>query len=289
MSKFHTKSNIHVTKISLKVKDMEKSIKFYKEVLGFKILEKKENKATLTTDNKRPLIELKADKNLIEKPKRRTGLYHIAILLPNNIQLGLLLKNIRDMEYPIAGGSNHGVSQAIYLEDINGNGIEICADSPDNLLGKERDRTNMTSLPLDYKKLIKDAEGLEWNGLPEDTIIGHIHLHVSDIEESKRFYKDGIGLNIVSEIRNSAVFLSSAGYHHHIAFNIWNGRGAKALPGDSVGMEYYTISFPNKWILDKTLISLDRLGYNILKKNNNIFTKDPSENLIKLDYFKEEN
>lgn len=285
MSKFHTRNNTHITEIKLKVKDIDKSIKFYTEILGFKILEDKENKAILTTDGDNPIIELISSEGLISKPKMRTGLYHIAILLSDRIQLGLFLKHLRNKEYPIIGGSNHGATEAIYLEDLDSNGIEIYADLPDTSWERKEDRIHRRTLPLDYERLIGDTEDLQWEGMPSDTIIGHIHLHVSNLEEAKIFYRDGIGLDIVSEMGNSAVFLSSANYHHHLAFNIWNGKGSEPLPENSVGMEYYTIGFPSEEILEERIRQLEDLDYNVFEENNNIFVKDPSNNLIKLKSF----
>lgn len=228
------------------------------------------------------MISLISSGDFIPKPSRRTGLYHLAILLPDSIQLGLLLKHIRDRAYSITGGSNHGVSEAIYLEDLDDNGIEIYADLPSNLWGKDKDKIDMVTLPLDYNTLIEKTGDLQWKGMPSNAIIGHIHLHVADLEESKEFYVDGMGLDLVMEMPNSAVFLSSAGYHHHIAFNIWNGKDAQPLPDNSVGMKYYVISFPNKETRDNIINNLESLGYGVFTENDNMFIKDPSDNVIKL-------
>lgn len=282
MYRFHTKENIYVTEIALKVQDITRAIGFYTNILGFKILEEKEEEVILTVDGSTPIIRLISSKDIIPKIPRRTGLYHFAILLPDNIQLGLFLKHIRDKAYPIIGGSNHGVSEAIYLEDPDDNGIEIYADLPSDLWRRNNDKIEMVTLPLDYNTLIEKTGDAQWKGMPSNAIIGHIHLHVADLEESKKFYIDGMGLDLVMEMPNSAVFLSSAGYHHHIAFNIWNGKGAEALPDNSVGMKYYTVKLPNEETRHDIVNNLENLGYNVFMESDNIFVKDPSNNLIKL-------
>lgn len=282
MSKFHSKENIHPYELVLKVGDMERAVYFYEELLGFKVISREEKEIVLTADGSSPIITLTQPENPIEKLPRRTGLYHFALLLPDNFQLGLFLKHLRKQSYPIIGASHHRVSEAVYLEDPDGNGIEVYADINSDHWKWVGESVDMTTLPLDINKLMDETEGYNWQGIPSNTIIGHIHLHVADLESAKCFYVEGIGLDIVAEIPGSAIFLSSGGYHHHIAFNIWNGRGAEALPENSVGMKYYTINFPDEIARANRLRELGSLGYNYFKENGDIFVKDPSSNLIRL-------
>lgn len=281
MSKFH-QDNIHPIGIVLKIMDLAQGKRFYTEVMGFKILEEDEGKVCLRVDGKNPMVTLVRPDNPISKSPRRTGLYHFAILLPDKLQLGLFLKHLRSLDYPIIGGSNHGVSQAIYLEDLDRNGIEVYADLDSRSWKRADGGIEMVSLPLDYDSLIKDTKDLEWTGMPNNTIMGHIHLHVADLEEAKSFYIDGLGMEVISEMANSAVFTSSAGYHHHIAFNIWSGKGAKPLESNSVGMDYYVLHFPNKTSLRTKVDKLNKMGYNLYESKGKIFAEDPSKNLILL-------
>lgn len=282
MSKFHTRDVMHPTEIVLKIEDINKSKEFYQEIMGFKILKDNGKEVILTTDSNTPIITLVQPNDVIPKLPRRTGLYHFAILLPDRIQLGLFLKHISAKGYPIIGGSNHGVSEAIYLEDPDNNGIEVYADTNVKTWKWEQDRINMTTLPLDYKGLIADTKDLKWQGIPEDTIMGHIHLHVADLNEAKRFYVDGLGFDLVMDMANSALFISSGGYHHHLGLNIWNGRGSRPLPENSVGMKYYNIRFPREEIRQDKINRLRELNYEVFEEEGEIFTKDPSDNLIKL-------
>lgn len=281
MSKYHKSPNIYVTEIVLKVEEINRSVEFYKSIIGLNILRQEGKEAILTADGTTPMVTLIQPKDVIPKLPRRTGIYHFAILLPNRIELGLFLKNMRDKEYPLIGGSNHGVSEAIYLEDPDRNGIEVYADTSEPNWNRDGDKINMVTEPLDYMGLLKAAEDKEWKGMPPETIIGHIHLHVADLDESLKFY-EALGFNLVQSMRNSAYFMSSGGYHHHIGFNIWNGRGADPLPENSAGMKYYTIKYPSEELLKEALKNLKSQNYEFKEKENSIFVYDPSHNLIQI-------
>lgn len=282
MSRFHNKNNIFANQIVLKVVDIEKSIKFYTEIMGFKILDRKEKEVNLTADGINPIITIVEPNNVIPKLPRRTGLYHFALLLPSRFHLGLFLKHLRDTEYPIIGGSHHGVSEAIYLEDPDENGIEVYRDIDSKEWKRDGNQVNMVTDPLDYKGIIEEAGEEKWNEIPKETIIGHIHLHVGDLDEAKRFYCNGLGFDLVMKMANSALFISSGGYHHHIGLNIWNGKNAPALPDNAAGMKYYTLVFPDIDTREDKINNLKSLGYSVIEEDNSIFTKDPSNNLIKI-------
>ncbi len=282
MFNFHDSESIHVKDIVLRVEDIDKAERFYREVMGFKLLDKKDEEVSLSADGKNMLIKLISPPGIVAKIPRRAGLYHFAILLPDPIYLGLLLKHFRDLGYPLVGGSNHGVSQALYLEDLDGNGIEVYADIDSKEWKWEENSIEMVTLPLDYKRLIEETGDRKWEAMPEGTLIGHIHLHVADIEEGKNFYLEGIGMDLVMEMKGSAAFTSSRGYHHHIAFNIWNGRGAKQLEDKAAGMEYYTIEYPSKETLNGAIERIKALGFEINHIDGEVFTKDPSGNRIRL-------
>lgn len=282
MSSFHEKPNKFINHIVLKVQDIDRSKEFYKEIMGFDILKENNMEVILTVDRSTPLITLIQLEDVIPKLPRKTGLYHFAILLPNRLDLGLLLKNIRDNKYPLVGGSNHGVSEAIYLQDPDDNGIEIYVDTETSTWDWEASHVNMTNRALDMKGLLDEAVDESWDGLSPNTIIGHIHLHVSDLIQSEKFYKEGLGYDLVSSIPNQALFFSSGGYHHHIAVNIWNGKGASPLAENSAGMKYYSIVFPNVKERQITIDNLNKLGYKVKEEKYEYFTEDPSGNKIKL-------
>lgn len=282
MVKFHSAPNIFVSQIHLKVQDIERALEFYQDIMGFKVLKNEGRLAVLSADGVTPLIIIEQPVDVIAKLPRRTGLYHFAILLPTRVSLGLFLKNIIKRKYPIVGGSNHGVSEAVYLQDPDDNGIEIYVDTDPATWNWKNKNVEMVNNPIDYEGIIAETGNLEWNGIPSETIIGHIHLHVADLNESKIFYMDGLGFDLMQEMQNTAVFTSTGGYHHHIGFNIWNGKGAKALPDNSVGMKYYSLILPNEDYRAKVIEKLATLGFTAIHIEDKIFVKDPSENLIEL-------
>lgn len=282
MKKFHKKPNIFVNELVLKVADIDRSIRFYTKIMGFSILKKNGKEAILTADGFKPIVTLIEPEDVVPKIPKRTGLYHFAVLLPSRYHLGLFLKNIQEQWYPIIGGSNHGVSEAIYLDDPDGNGIEIYRDVDTGQWSRSGDRIDMISDPLDYDQLIAEAGEDKWGNAPLNTIIGHIHLHVGDLDEAKKFYTEGLGFDLTMEAGTSAIFLSTGGYHHHIGLNVWNGRNVEPLPDNSVGMKYYSLVFPDENTRKATLDNLVNLGYEIIKEGNDIYTKDPSSNVIKL-------
>lgn len=281
MSKYHIKPNIYVTQIVLKVKDLKRSLEFYKNIMGLQVLEEKDREVKLTVDGITPMVVLIQPEDVIDKLPRRTGLYHFAVLLPSRFHLGLFLKNIKNKNHSIVGGANHGVSEAVYLEDPDKNGIEVYADTPEETWNRKDGEINMVTEALDYISIIDTTGDKEWEGAPPETIIGHIHLHVADLDKSLKFY-EALDFNLVQAMRNQAYFISTGGYHHHIGFNIWNGKGAAPLPDNSVGMKYYTLKYPSKEMLKDVLNRLKTLDYKYVEEGDSIFIHDPSLNLIQM-------
>ncbi|NLJ99438.1 MAG: VOC family protein [Tissierellia bacterium] len=285
MLKFHGEDNIFIREIRLKVLDIERSMEFYTKIMGLKILESKKKEIRFTADGINPILTIIKPSDVVPKIPRRTGLYHFALLLPSRKDLGLFLNHIKGNDYPIIGGSNHGVSEAVYLQDPDDNGIEVYVDTDSNLWKGKDNQIVMATDPLDFNSVIDEAGEARWTEIPKNTIIGHIHLHVGDLEKAKNFYCDGLGFDLVMKMSNSALFLSSGGYHHHIGLNIWNGINAPALPDNSAGLEYYTLVFPDGLTRENSITNLKQMGYDIFEKDSHVFTKDPSNNLIELTVF----
>ncbi len=281
MSNYHERPNIFVTDVVLRVQDLNKSTEFYKNIMGFSILKEEDSKVIFTVDGKNPIVTITRPKDIGPKIPRRTGLYHIAVLLPNRFELGLFLKNIRDKGYPIVGGAHHGVSEAIYLEDPDENGIEVYSDTEESTWDRHDYSVNMVTEKLDYNELLDNTRGQIWKGAPKGTIIGHIHLHVRDLDESFKFYNT-MGFELTQASRHSAYFISTGRYHHHIGMNIWNGRGSAPLPENAAGMEYYALRFPNEEVRCEKIRLLKDAGYEVVETGEGTFVKDPSSNSIKL-------
>ncbi len=279
---YHRKPITYIDQVNLKIENLERSLMFYKEVIGFNILEQTERTAKLTADGKTVLLTIEQPDNVIPKQRRTTGLYHYALLLPSRSDLGQILKHLLQSGYPLQGASDHHVSEAIYLADPDGNGIEIYSDRAPTKWTWNGNEVLMPSEPLDAENLLAEAQEDSWKGLPVDTLMGHIHLHVSDLKKSREFYIEGLGFEVVSRYENHTLFISNGKYHHHIGLNIWNGIGAPQPLFNSVGLESYTLRFVNEDKRDKIIAQLKKVGASVREENGVFVTSDPSGNRIYL-------
>ncbi|MBO1513960.1 VOC family protein [Metabacillus bambusae] len=283
MNSFHSKPNTFVNHVHLKVENLIRSLEFYQNLMGFQVLNQSGKKAVLTANGITPLLTIEQPEDNIPKQMSTTGLYHYALLLPTRKDLGKLITRLLNEQYPLQGASYHGTHDALYFQDPDGNGIEVAVDTePSTWRDKTGEMDFSKNGPMDVESVIAAANGERWNGIPEGTIIGHIHLHVSDLEKTKEFYHDGLGLDIVMDIPNQAVFFSSGGYHHHIGTNIWNGKNAPKPAPNSVGMLFYTLVTPNEETRKSMVKKLEALDYRVTEKKGELFTEDPSGNRILL-------
>jgi catechol 2,3-dioxygenase len=280
MEGFHQSPNIYVGEVNIKVKDLEKSLAFYQNIMGFKVLDKTDRKAALTTDGKTTLVILEQPENVIPKEGRMSGLYHFAILLPSRADLSVFLRHFLGTGYPL-GAADHYVSEALYINDPDENGIEVYRDRPSKEWTWKNGLVDMATEELDGNSILAESDA-EWKGLPEGTVMGHIHLHVGDLQKAEEFYTKGLGFEVVSHYPQ-AVFLSTGRYHHHIAINTWQGVGAPTPPENSVGLNWYTIVFPNEAARESVIQQLRQLGYPLKKEANDYLTSDPSGNQIHLE------
>lgn len=232
--------------VRLKVQNLERSITFYKEVIGLQLLKQEGNVAELTADGSNALVILEANGDYRISQNRSSGLYHFAILLPDRLSLGLALRNL--IKHNIAvGQGDHLVSEALYLNDPDNNGIEIYADRPrDTWQRSANGEYVMTTDPVDIDGLLQISEQAHWQGLPAGTVIGHVHFHVGNLQQAKRFYCDVLGFEVTAHYGSAALFISAGGYHHHIGLNTWAGVGAPPAAIDATGLAYYTVTLPDQ-------------------------------------------
>lgn len=279
---FHTKPTTFVGHVKVKVENLQRSIQFYTDVLGFDILEQTASIVKLTTDGKTSFLSLEKPENVIPKQGRTTGLYHFALLLPSqsdlaNIVVHLIEKGIR------FGSSDHLVSEALYLHDPDGNEIEIYRDRTPSEWNWNHDEVAMAVDPLDFENLLTHAtSGRPWGKMPAETVMGHIHLHVSELKKTEEFYVKGLGMDVVNRYGAQALFLSYGNYHHHIGVNTWNGVGAPAPAKNSVGLESFTLIFDNEEARKQAVTNLQQIGAEVSEENNKYITMDPSGNRIEL-------
>jgi catechol 2,3-dioxygenase len=244
MSDFSIHPNTKLGPISLTVPNVARARQFYADTLGLRTLPHRENTVVVGTDVEMPLVSLAENSNARPKPARTTGLYHLAILLPSRGDLARVLRRLAENRYPLQGAADHGVSEALYLADPDGNGIEIYRDRPHDEWPWQEDRLQMVTDPLDMEGLLALSDGSS-DGLPAATSIGHVHLHVADLDQAEHFYGNVLGFELMQRYGSSAIFLSAGGYHHHIGLNVWAGVGAPAPPPDAVGLRFFTVYLPD--------------------------------------------
>ncbi|MCO0598173.1 VOC family protein [Peribacillus butanolivorans] len=279
MGEFHQKPVTFVREVSINVMHLDNAIRFYQDIIGLQLLKKTDRKAVLTTDGKTPLLTLEQPADVIPKEGRTTGLYHFALLLPTRADLSIFLRHLLQTEYRF-GASDHDVSEALYITDPDGNGIEVYWDRPSSDWKWSNGEVAMGTDPLDGNSLLAESDG-EWNGLPAGTLMGHIHLHVADLRKTEEFYMLGLGFTIVNRF-GGALFTSTGGYHHHIGLNTWNGVGAPAPKKNSVGLNWYSLVFADEEARNKVIEKLNKIGAEATKEDGFYVITDPSGNEIHL-------
>jgi len=281
-SRIHPETEIGV--VHLKVSNLQRSIQYYGEVVGFNVLRREGNVAELAAQNgTEPLLVLKEIPDaLVNERRRTTGLYHFAILVPDRKSLGLSLRNLvrRNVYF---GQGDHLVSEALYLTDPDGNGIEIYADRPRETWNyNARGEVEMATEAVDVHGLLELAGGDEWTGLPAGTKIGHIHLHVAHLDEARKFYCDVLGFGLMAHYGSAALFVSAGGYHHHIGLNTWAGVGAPPAPENSAGLDYFTVTFASEEALEQTLAGIREADVAAIERDGGWLVEDPSHNRLLL-------
>lgn len=234
----------HIGQVSLTVSDLDRSLLFYTDVLGFEEAHRDQRVSSLAAPGGRVIIELHERTDAIRRPRRSSGLFHFAILVPSRAALGRSLRRLADKRWPISGASDHLVSEALYLDDPDGLGIEIYRDRPRESWQRvlESGEIAMATDPLDLQGVL-DEPGAEtpWQGLEAGTIMGHVHLHVPHLDTAEALYCNQIGFDPILRRYPGALFVSAGGYHHHLGLNIWAGAGAPPPPENAVGLRSFTI------------------------------------------------
>ncbi|MDQ7775203.1 MAG: VOC family protein [Paracoccus aminovorans] len=223
---------LQIGQVALIVNDLDRVGDFYQSVIGLGRLSGSGEQLVLGAGG-RPLVELRRDKAARHRP-REAGLFHTAFLLPDRKVLGGWLRHVAGRQIALDGASDHLVSEAIYLRDPEGNGIEVYADRPRSAWRTDGREVQMDTVALDLDGLAASAE-TPWSGAPEGSVIGHVHLQVGNVAEAESFYMNKLGMDRSAHVFGAS-FFASGGYHHHIAGNIWNSRGAGQRSADATGL-----------------------------------------------------
>ncbi|MBS4220960.1 VOC family protein [Bacillus sp. FJAT-49711] len=279
---YHREPVTFVGQVNLKVQNFERSLAFYQEVIGFRAIEQTERSAKLTADGKTVLLTIQQPDNVVPKQGRTTGLYHFALLLPRRTDLAKIVQHFMEIGLRF-GSSDHLVSEALYLSDPDGNGIEIYTDRDPSKWDWENGEVEMTVDLLNFVDLLSGGKQQSWKGLPVATVMGHIHLHVSELKKTEEFYIKGLGFEVVNRYGTQALFISDGKYHHHIGLNTWNGVGAPSPSLGSVGLESFTLILPDEEKRNRIITQLKSIGASVTEENGFIITSDPSGNRIFLE------
>jgi catechol 2,3-dioxygenase len=274
-----------VVAVSLKVADLDRAIGFYRDVLGFDLMQQMGDQAAfLSAGGYHHHIGLNTWESKGGSPPApgTTGLFHLAIRYPTRAGLADALKRLVDNRVPISGASDHGVSEAIYLHDPDGNGIELYRDRPREEWPRAQGKLRMTSDPLDLGALLsaadQDSERLQ--PLADGTVVGHVHLHVPHLEPAREFYCDTLGFDLMQRLGASAMFVSAGGYHHHLGFNTWLGIGAPPPPSGALGLERFRIRLGSRAALDDVRARLAAARVPIESEADGLSVMDPAAHRV---------
>jgi catechol 2,3-dioxygenase len=265
--------------VRLTVADLDRSRAFYERALGLRATELPDGLVALGVPGEPPLIELRGDSSAPALNRRATGLFHLAILVPTRLDLALALARLAEARWPLDGASDHLVSEALYLSDPDGNGIEIYRDRRREQWRRRGDQLDMATLPLDLEDVLRELEAADrpQPEVPSGTVIGHTHLQVSDLGEAEAFYHGVLGFDVVVRGYPGALFVSAGGYHHHIGLNTWNSAGASAPAPGSVGLRSFEVLLPSAPELERTLERVRATGVRVERIGpRGALVRDPS-------------
>jgi catechol 2,3-dioxygenase len=272
--------------VGLTVRDLPRALEFYVRTLGLCALDGSTDEvAVLAAPGGPPLLELHGDPAAVPPGRGRPGLYHVALLVPDRVELARSLLRLARRRWPLSGASDHLVSEALYLDDPEGNGIEIYSDRPREKWPRgQRGEVRMATLPLDLDGLLGelDPDSAGDDGQPpmaSATRVGHVHLQVSDLRDAEDFYVAGLGLEVTVRTYPGALFLATGGYHHHIGLNTWHSAGSEPAPAPATGLRSFRLRLSGA---QAAAARLAEAGRTLEQTPGGTLTRDPSGNAVLL-------
>jgi len=268
-------SETRLGRVCLQVADLERSIAYYETIIGLRVIARAGSTAMLAPyGDDRVVVEVRAKPGARPVTRRGLiGLYHFAILLPNRVSLGRFLRHLAT-EGEHAGMSDHFVSEAVYLQDPDGLGIEVYADRPRTEWRAENGQLVMSTIPLDVQSLLREAGDSLWTGMPAGTVLGHVHLHVGDLAKATAFFHEALGFDKVVWNYPGALFMSAGGYHHHLGTNTW-GVGSSVASANDARLIEWEVVVPTSGDVDGAAASLEGKGFTVARESGDAVARDP--------------
>ena len=272
---FASRTPLHIGSLALNVRDLDRMTGYYRDMLGLDVIDRSAGKAVLGAGGV-GFLELDHRPDLKPDNEREAGLYHTAFLMPTRADLARWILHAARTQVPVTGASDHTVSEAFYLDDPEGNGVEVYADRNPDGWEWTGDLVKITTDPLDIEAIVREVQpGASYDGAPGGLRIGHVHLRVGDVPSAERFYRDGIGLAVTRGGRHGASFMSSGRYHHHLAGNVWHSQGAGPRDPNRAGLAWFSFAANDAAEVDAARKRLTAAGAPVTDIAGGFETADP--------------
>ena len=266
--------------VHLTISNLDRSVRFYESHLGFRVHRREERRASLGAEGPDLLVLSQCES--APRVRGTTGLYHFAVLVPSRADLGRALRRMVETDTVLQGVADHGVSEALYLADPDGNGIEVYRDRPRAEWPFAKGQLRMGADPLDAEAILAEDSGRDGRGLAPETVMGHVHLHVARLADAERFYVDVLGFDVMQRYGPSALFVSAGGYHHHIGLNTWAGVGAPPPPPGAIGLRHFAVTLPSEAARAAVADRVRAAGIPLETPDGGLLVRDPAGNAILL-------
>lgn len=280
MSAYRLPADATTGPVRLRIASLERSLGFYRDLLGLRVVDDNDGSVALAAGDAPAIITLVERPAVRHRAEGTPGLYHYALLYPDRLDLARALLRMFERRVPFQGFADHGVSEAAYLADPDGIGIELAADRPREQWRNENGELVMYTHALNVTDLLRRVDGDPWTGAPEALRIGHVHLHVADLDAAESFYDGVLGFDVTSRNYPGARFLAAGGYHHHLGINTW-ARGSRP-PDDAVaGLIDFSVVTPASAERAALIAHLERLT-SIDLSGDDPAVRDPDGNVIRI-------
>jgi len=274
MPTFANRTPLHIGAVGLKVRDIEAVSRFYRDVLGLAVLDRGNDRTALGAGGM-PFVHLEYRPDAAPDDQREAGLYHTAFLMPTRSDLARWILHVARNKVALTGASDHAVSEAFYLDDPEGNGVEVYCDRPVESWEWTGSDLKITTDPLDIESILREvAPSATYPSAPDGLRIGHVHLRVGDVARAEAFYRGALGLDVTRR-RQGATFMSSGRYHHHIAANVWHSAGAGERNENRAGLSWLSLETADVAAFDAAKARLAQAAAQLTVTSAGIATADP--------------